>query len=680
MPRDLPVGNGRLLVCFDRNYVLRDLYYPHVGQENHVNGNSCRTGVFDGKAFSWVGEGWDRRLAYEADTLVTRADLYHKDLGLLVTCRDVVDFHEDVYVREIRVENLRGEDRRIAFFFSHDFDISGNSIGDTATYDPTVGGIVHYKGARFFLVNGVSAEDRGPSQFAVGVKNVGGKEGTFRDAEDGVLSGNPVAQGSVDSVISLGQTLKGHGVGLLYYWICAGESWEDVRRIDAVVRRKHPAEILRRTGAYWNLWVRKEPLPPAVLPLKVETLYRRSLLLLHTQIDWQGGIIAANDSDAIQYNRDTYSYVWSRDGALAANALDLAGYPEPARRFYQFAATALDKEGYLLHKYNPDGTLASSWHAWYGDDGPQLPIQEDETALVLWALWQHFVLYRDIEFVKPLYRPLVKRAADFMVRYRDGKTGLPGPSYDLWEERRGIPAFTVGAVFGGLTAASLFCTIFGETERAEAYQGAASEIRDGASRYLWREDLGRFCRMVYRDAGGALAVDGTLDSSLWGLFAFGVYTPDDPRIVQSMDNVRERLWLKTGTGGMARYENDGYYRVSPEVPGNPWFVSTLWLADYVIRKGKKAAEWEEALSLIRWAADHALPSGVMAEQVHPFSGDPLSVSPLTWSHATYVSVVQRYLRRLAQEEGLSSKEKTEDWIGRLFSQACDAIHGACAIK
>ena len=35
MPRDLPVGNGQMLVNFDRHYRIRDLYYPHIGEENH---------------------------------------------------------------------------------------------------------------------------------------------------------------------------------------------------------------------------------------------------------------------------------------------------------------------------------------------------------------------------------------------------------------------------------------------------------------------------------------------------------------------------------------------------------------------------------------------------------------------------------------------------------------------
>ena len=45
MPRDIPIGNGSLLVSFDQTYQLRDLYWPHVGQENHAGGGPCRLPV-----------------------------------------------------------------------------------------------------------------------------------------------------------------------------------------------------------------------------------------------------------------------------------------------------------------------------------------------------------------------------------------------------------------------------------------------------------------------------------------------------------------------------------------------------------------------------------------------------------------------------------------------------------
>jgi glucoamylase len=652
MPRDIPLGNGNLLVCFDQDYRIRDLYFPHVGQENHIGGDLFRFGVFVDGQFCWIGSEWQKDLRYAPETLVSLVTLFHEGIGVRLVCRDAVDFHENLYLREISVENLRPGKRDVRLFFGQAFNISGNNVGDTAAFDPGTGAIVHYKGPRYFLLNVSGIDGEGISQFAVGQKGVSGREGTFKDAEDGILSGSSIAQGSVDSVLGLTLQLEGMTAGKAHYWIAAGKNWEEVRTLDPVA-----------------------------------VLYRRSLLILMTQIDWQGGIIAANDSDIIQFSRDTYSYVWPRDGALVANALDMAGYMTIAQNFYRFAANVLEREGYFLHKYNPDGTLASSWHPWFEHGKSQLPIQEDETALVIWALWNHFVLYRDIEFVKPFYRPLIKRAADFMCDYRDPETGLPFESYDLWEERRGILSFTVGAVFGGLTAASLFCSIFGEEDGAYRYRKAAAEIRDAASTHLWREELNRFCRMIYRDHTGSIKVDETRDSSLWGLFAFGLYSADDPKIVSTFTSLRDRLWVKTGVGGMARYEEDYYHRISPETPGNPWFISTLWFADYVIERAQDEKDLSRALEIMTWVCDQALPSGVLAEQINPINGDPISVSPLTWSHATFVRSTQRFLRRLNKMRicqscgsSLLGRSRTEDWVERMFVKACDEIQGICQVK
>ncbi len=57
---------------------------------------------------------------------------------------------------------------------------------------------------------------------------------------------------------------------------------------------------------------------------------------------------------------------------------------------------------------------------------------------------------------------------------------------------------------------------------------------------------------------------------------------------------------------------------------------------------------QPAIDLLSWAAERALPSGVLAEQVHPYTGEPLSVSPLTWSHATYVTAVLELLDRRSE--------------------------------
>ncbi|AFM24744.1 glycoside hydrolase family 15 protein [Desulfomonile tiedjei] len=687
MPRDIPVGNGKLLVCFDSYYRIRDLYFPHVGKENHVGGNYFRFGVWIDGRFSWVGEDWKIDLQYMSDTLVTDVNLYNEALGILLRCNDTVDFHENVFVRKMSIENFHEKKREIRVFFASDFSIFGNDVGDTAAFDPKTGGIVHYKDDIYFLVNGKTEDSEGLTGFAVGQKRLGGLEGTYRDAEDGELSGNPIAQGAVDSVISISLQIEGTSTATAYVWICAGRNWEQVRVIDGLVKDKHPDTIISRTSDYWHLWVSKENPRLELLPDELGNLYRRSLLILRTQIDWKGGILAGNDSDVIRFNRDTYSYVWPRDGAIVANALDQAGFSELSQRFYQFAADTLEQGGYLLHKYNPDGTLASSWHPWLNKGHPQLPIQEDETALVIWALWHHFVYRRDVEFIKPLYKSLIKKAADFMCDYRDKETGLPAPSYDIWEERRGILSFTVAAVFSGITAASLFCEAFGEKDVASRYMRAAAEIRDGASTYLWRPELNRFCRMIFRDDKGALQIDSTRDASLAGLFAFGLYSPHDPKIITTMEDLRERLWVKTEVGGMARYEGDIYHRVSNDFPGNPWFVCTLWLADFFADRAETEIEVSPAVELLKWVANHALPSGVLAEQVHPLTGAPLSVSPLTWSHATFVATVHRVLRRLGKikvcpECGMEVTDQApkEHWLEKLYADTCNTIYSFCQVR
>ena len=662
MPRDLPVGNGSLLVAFDDTYQLRDLYWPYVGLENHTDGHVCRVGVWVDGLFIWLDDPrWRRELRYASDTLVTQVGLSHPELNLTLSWRDAVDFHEPLFVRRVEIRNAATYDREVRLFFHHDFHISDYDLGDTAYYEPERRALYHYKGPRWFLVNAAvrgkqpdDAEDSiegwhiGFHQWACGQKEVAGLKGTWKDAEDGLLSGNPIAQGSVDSTGAVHVKVPAGSVQDAYYWLAVGSNFEEVTRLNRSVRQRGPWIFIDRTDSYWHLWVDLHRPDFADLPKEVSRLYAASLLIMRTQIDNHGAVIAANDSDIASDVRDTYSYMWPRDGALVAYAFDLAGFLEIARPFYLFCDRALTKEGYLLHKYNPDGTLASSWHPWMQEGRKEPPIQEDETALVLWALWNRFETWKNLEYIKPLYRSLIIPAANFLMKYRDVETGLPLPSYDLWEERRGISSFTCSAVWAGLKAASRFAAAFGEKVSAERYDDAADRMKIGVEHELYRPELNRFVRMVHRRPDGNWSVDETLDSSLFGLWYFGMFLPDDPRIAQTMRAVQERLWVKTDVGGMARYETDYYHRQSQDttaVPGNPWFICTLWLAQWFIAAATNREDLKKALPLFNWCVGHALPSGVLPEQIHPYSGVPLSVSPLTWSHGTFVIAVQEYLRR-----------------------------------
>ena len=361
-----------------------------------------------------------------------------------------------------------------------------------------------------------------------------------------------------------------------------------------------------------------------------------------------GAVVAANDSDIQWGHNDHYSYMWARDAAFICDAMDRAGYPELTRRFLSFAGRVIRTEGYFLHKYNPDGSFAPLWHPWVRDGKPQLPIQEDETALVVWLISRHYERTRDLELLRSVYEGLVVRPADFMVRYRDPETRLPLPGFDMWEERQGIFTFTCSAVYAGLTAAAEIANLFNDQERRSSYAGAASEIRDAMVRHLWIEEDKRFARgLVIED--GQFVLDKTIDASLFAVFHLGVFPPSTGFVTGTMDAVRERLWVQTEVGGIARYEGDAYHRISEEtarVPGNPWLICTLWLAEYAVARATNVAELQSALDLVRWARSKASPSLVLPEQIDPYDGQPLSVAPLTWSHAQVVSVVRSYVDAL----------------------------------
>jgi len=605
---------------------------------------------------SWVSDGgWERRLAYAENTLVTDVQLVHAGLGLELAVADTVDFDRPLLVRRVTVRNRRDHERSVTLYVHHDFDLFEHALGDTAYFDPWTKGLVHYKRTTHFLINALAGDRVGFTSYATGAKGTATHEGTWRDSEDGQLGRNPIAQGSVDSVGAVDLVVPAGGTAVAHLWMIASDDFFKAKDQNDVVVQRGPESYLVRTQNYWQYWVTRDRTDLSQLAPRLRQLYRRSLLILRTQIDNRGAIIAANDSDIKQFGRDTYSYMWPRDGALVTEALIGANQREVAARFFEFCAQIIQPGGFMLHKYTPDGAPGSSWHPWADAHGDRiLPIQEDETALVLYALGLHHARYDDTEFIKPFYSRLVKAAAEFLVRYRHTPTGLPGPSWDLWEERRGIHAFTVAAVWAGLQAAARFAEGFGETALAAKCRTASDEIRAAALAHLFDRARNRFVRTLEVRPDGSLARDATLDASLYGVWKFGLVAPSDPAAVSTMEALRDGLTVRTSVGGMARYQHDAYHRAGPEVaavPGNPWFICTLWLADWYIATAGSHDDLERAYEILEWVAARALPSGTLAEQVHPHSGEPLSVSPLTWSHAAFVTTVQNYAvrsRQLAQ--------------------------------
>jgi GH15 family glucan-1,4-alpha-glucosidase len=642
LAREIVIGNGRLLVALDDCLRIRDFFYPRVGLENHLSGHPIRMGVWARDKFSWLGDGWEILSRYLPDTRVSVCNARNPEIGIELEVNDGVHSSLDVFLRKVIVRNPGQSTLEVRLFFAQDFHIYGIDTGDTALYHPGLKAIIHYKGQRYFLINGTTGRGSGIFQFATGIKESFGLEGSWKDAEDGELSGNPIAQGSVDSIVSFTLNVGPASEETLYYWIACGKRLEEAEELNAAVLKTGVEQLLIETENYWSAWVNRRILDLGQLPAEVARLFKSSLMMMRMHVDNGGGVIASCDSDVLKFSRDTYAYVWPRDGAIAALALDTAGFEEVTRLFFHFCDRAISKNGFFFHKYSTDGSQGSSWHSLVDSQGqPRLPIQEDETALVLVALWQHFQRYRDLEFIAGVYPNLVVRASDFLLAYIDQKTGLPQASFDIWEEKYGVFTATAATVYSALSAASNFAQVFFDRQRHRVMSEAAARLKQAMRTYLYDPQTGSFLKAVYPDG----TKDRTADSSLSFIFDYGPFQVDDPQVAGTMKRLVERLWLPSVSGGMARYENDEYYRVVREVTGNPWFVCTLWLAKWRIAIASSVPELNEGLDLIMRTARSATSSGVLSEQVHPITGRPVSVSPLLWSHAEFVLTVYQYLKK-----------------------------------
>src|SRR3979411_2020756 len=109
VPRSLVIGNGNVLVGFDANYSVRDIYFPRVGDANQTMGNVCRTGFFIDGRFAWVADpAWERDLGYAEDSLVSDVTMKPPGLGITVKFADYVDLARNWFIRNVEVRSITG--------------------------------------------------------------------------------------------------------------------------------------------------------------------------------------------------------------------------------------------------------------------------------------------------------------------------------------------------------------------------------------------------------------------------------------------------------------------------------------------------------------------------------------------------------------------------------------------
>jgi len=391
-------------------------------------------------------------------------------------------------------------------------------------------------------------------------------------------------------------------------------------------------------------------------------LYNRSIEIILANQATSGAFIASPTFSQ-------YKYSWFRDGSFISTALDhtkRADMLPATEKFHMWVAKVIRKyssvaEG-AITKVNAGISLnvkEDVLHCRYDVDGS--PAREEWSAFQIdgFGTW----LYAFNEHLKRLDPVLRSHKADeymdvisLLVRYLSALWKLPNA--DCWEEHTDkIATSTLAALYGGLSSVSDIVG-YHKSDRGESVANLATSTANDIKSYILTHavatDSATSLPYFTKFCGGAdpgvlrTAVDANL---LWIAHPYNLVPPDHPAMVGTVSRIMREIMQDRphGSCGLQRYAEDEYYG------GGEWILLTASLACVLAHSGR-ADGLEAAMKFKDWIEEQALEDGALPEQVLNFTNHPHRVdywrqkwgevaTPLLWSHANYLSLVDELRSR-----------------------------------
>jgi oligosaccharide amylase len=631
------IGNSAMLACIRSSGELYKIFWPQIEWPQHLGilwtGLNLRKEQCH-ETLWFHSDLWLARQQYVEDTNIVETIYLSRLHRLKVTQTDFVLPNEDTLVRRYRIENHGLETIWPLFMLYSSMYLEESNLYDCAYFDAENHSLVFFRNKICFSLG---SENRDLEGFQCGRR--GSPSDPLNSANSGCLCGMPDNMLMSAGALSWNEgELKPGMVAERSLFIVAGNTAEKNAEQLRLLQAKDAADWEDHTTGYWRGFLHKAKCLQAGVP--EVSLFRRSILTLQLMTNKKTGAhIAAPEFDPHYTMCGGYGYCWGRDGTFAAVALDEAGYHSQAEQFY----------GFTVKVQCPDG----SWHQRYFTDGSPAPTwgkQIDQTGAILWGYGHHYRLNPSKRFLDRVW-PSVMSGANYLIASLQ-ENSLPAAGMDLWEDEYSQSTYTAAATYGGLMAAAELAKVVGEAEMSSQWGTSANRVRSAILSLQWAEEHNRFIRAVNRRVGfgdyeqarnnGETAYSGTddagiypnfwvpkdqrLDAALLGLtYPFGVLQPGDAMMAATASAIENELW-NTTVGGVHRYTGDLYRG------GNPWLITTFWLAIYHSLAGDK----EKAKVFHSWCLDQASPLLLLPEQANSVRGGPSWVLPLGWSHAMYI--------------------------------------------
>lgn len=386
---------------------------------------------------------------------------------------------------------------------------------------------------------------------------------------------------------------------------------------------------------------------------EISALTPRTQDLLAKSVD----VIIANQHESGSFPASPsfpqFQYCWLRDGMYTAQAALLAGYQEEAKKFYRWVNVTLVKhkgkietlkkkikgneslssEDFLPARFTMDGDIEQEvtqdhpfffikWPEIYSlggmDSGKTWPnFQTDCYGAWLWGLADYVKTTNDLELLEEC-----KQSIELTVEYLQLTWAMP--CFDPWEEygkQRNVA--TLGCIYGGLDAINNFYSNVNTSNTLTQIKTTLLGARLPDS---------SFPKYIGTDEVDA--------NSLWLAHPFNVFDKKDPSIIATVKRIESELLVN---GGVKRYLKDVYYG------GGKWIILTCWLGMYYA----DTCQYEKAIETLKWVESQAddnkfFPEQSLEDLNFPEFKDEWeakwwaeSPSPLLWSHAMYIMLVEK---------------------------------------